>query len=213
MKSSFHTKQWAVALVLALALGVQAAGASPVDAALDRDQEFLDSLADLADRMERGQLNGEWFFHEMDRLYVRFAPDFVLVDLDSVTQQQKKRSRSLKNRKTELEIRLYQLGFSPDPETGRFSVAYKILNLDADSPMDILLDQFEAFLITVASAMDLLSYRLISEDEVALLFNHMAEDMEASYHDFDYDEVTEEQLQRLQQLEQRVNQLEQQFNW
>ncbi len=97
MKSSFHTKQWAVALVLALALGVQAAGASPVDAALDRDQEFLDSLADLADRMERGQLNGEWFFHEMDRLYVRFAPDFVPVDLDSVTQQQKKRSRSLKN--------------------------------------------------------------------------------------------------------------------
>ena len=186
---------------------------SPVDAALDRDQEFLDSLADLADRMERGQLNGEWFFHEMDRLYVRFAPDFVLVDLDSVTQQQKKRSRSLKNRKTELEIKLYKLGFSPDPETGRFSVAYKILNLDADSPMDILLDQFEAFLITVASAMDLLSYRLISEDEVALLFNHMAEDMEASYHDFDYDEVTEEQLQRLQQLEQRVNQLEQQFNW
>lgn len=184
---------------------------SPVDAALDRDQEFLDSLADLADRMKRGQLNGEWFFHEMDRLYVRFAPDFVLVDLDSVTQQQKKRSRSLKNRKTELEIKLYKLGFSPDPETGRFSVAYKILNLDADSPMDILLDQFEAFLITVASAMDLLSYRLISEDEVALLFNHMAEDMEASYHDFDYDEVTEEQLQRLQQLEQRMNRLAQQF--
>lgn len=211
MKSSFHTKQWAVALVLSLALGVQAAGASPVDAALDRDQEFLDSLADLADRMERGQLNGEWFFHEMDRLYVRFAPDFVPVDLDSVTQQQKKRSRSLKNRKTELEIKLYKLGFSPDPETGRFSVAYKILNLDADSPMDILLDQFEAFLITVASAMDLLSYRLISEDEVALLFNHMAEDMEASYHDFDYDEVTEEQLQRLQQLEQRMNRLAQQF--
>lgn len=211
MKSSFHTKRWAVALVLALALGVQAAGASPVDAALDRDQEFLDSLADLADRMERGQLNGEWFFHEMDRLYVRFAPDFIHVDLDSVTQQQKKRSRSLKNRKTELEIKLYKLGFSPDPETGRFSVAYKILNLDADSPMDILLDQFEAFLITVASAMDLLSYRLISEDEVALLFNHMAEDMEASYHDFDYDEVTEEQLQRFQQLEQRMNRLAQQF--
>lgn len=211
MKSSFHTKLWAVALVLALALGVQAAGASPVEAALDRDQEFLDSLAALADRMERGQLNGEWFFHEMDRLYVRFAPDFVPVDLDSVTQQQKKRSRSLKNRKTELEIKLYKLGFSPDPETGRFSVVYKILNLDADSPMDILLDQFEAFLITVASAMDLLSYRLISEDEVVLLFNHMAEDMEASYHDFNYDEVTEEQLQRLQQLEQRMNRLAQQF--
>ena len=77
--------------------------------------------------------------------------------------------------------------------------------------MDILLDQFEAFLITVASAMDLLSYRLISEDEVVLLFNHMAEDMEASYHDFNYDEVTEEQLQRLQQLEQRMNRLAQQF--
>lgn len=186
---------------------------SPVDAALDRDQEFLDSLADLADRMERGQLNGEWFFHEMDRLYVRFAPDFVLVDLDSVTQQQKKRSRSLKNRKTELEIKLYKLGFSPDPETGRFSVAYKILNLDADSPMDILLDQFEAFLITVASAMDLLSYRLISEDEVVVLFNQMAENMERSYQDMAYADVTEKQLQRFQQLEQRVNQLEQQFNW
>ena len=52
MKSSFHTKLWAVTLVLALALGAQAAGASPVEAALDRDQEFLDSLADLADRME-----------------------------------------------------------------------------------------------------------------------------------------------------------------
>ena len=210
MKSSFHTKQWAVALVLALALGVQAAGASPVDAALDRDEQFLDALENMADGVESGQLTGEWFFHKLDRLHVKFAPDFV-VDLDTVTPQQKKRSRSLKNRKTELEIKLYKLGFSPDPETGRFSVAYKILNLDADSPMDILLDQFEAFLITVASAMDLLSYRLISEDEVALLFNHIAEDMEASYHDFDYDEVTEEQLQRLQQLEQRMNRLAQQF--
>lgn len=208
-----HAEKRAGILACLLLVSMNCWSRSPVDAALDRDQEFLNSLADLADRMERGQLNGEWFFHEMDRLYVRFAPDFVPVDLDSVTQQQKKRSRSLKNRKTELEIKLYKLGFSPDPETGRFSVTYRILNLDADSPMDIILDQFEAFLITVASAMDLLSYRLISEDEVALLFNHMAEDMEASYHDFDYDEVTEEQLQRLQQLEQRVNQLEQQFNW
>lgn len=211
MKPNFHTKLWAVALVLGLALGAQAAGASPVDAALDRDQAFLEALGDLADRMERGQLNGEWFFHEMDRLYVKFAPDFVPVDLDSVTQQQKKRSRNLKNRKTELEIKLYKLGFSADPETGRFSIAYKILNLDADSPMDILLDQFEAFLITVASAMDLLSYQLISEDEVVLLFNQMAEDMETSYHDFAYEDVTEEQLQRFQQLEQRMNWLEEQF--
>ena len=74
MKSSFHTKLWAVALVLALTLGVQAAGASPVDAALDRDQEFLDSLADLADRMERGQLNGEWFFHEKPQGVTGQAP-------------------------------------------------------------------------------------------------------------------------------------------
>jgi len=114
---------------------------------------------------------------------------------------------------TELEIKLYKLGFSPDPETGRFSVAYKILNLDADSPMDILLDQFEAFLNTVASAMDLLSYRLISEEEVVVLFNQMAENMERSYQDMAYADVTEKQLQRFQQLEQRVNQLEQQFNW
>lgn len=213
MKSSFHTKQWAVALVLALALGVQAAGASPVDAALDRDEQFLDALENMADGVESGQLTGEWFFHELDRLHVKFAPDFVEVDLDTVTPQQKKRSRSLKNRKTELEIRLYQLGFSPNPETGRYSIAYKILNLDADSSMDILLDQFEAFLNTVASAMDLLSYRLISEEEVVVLFNQMAENMERSYQDMAYADVTEKQLQRFQQLEQRVNQLEQQFNW
>ena len=186
---------------------------SPVDAALDRDKQFLDSLENMADGVESGQLTGEWFFHELDRLHVKFAPDFVEVDLDTVTPQQKKRSRSLKNRKTELEIRLYQLGFSPNPETGRYSIAYKILNLDADSSMDILLDQFEAFLNTVASAMDLLSYRLISEEEVVVLFNQMAENMERSYQDMAYADVTEKQLQRFQQLEQRVNQLEQQFNW
>ncbi len=186
---------------------------SPVDAALDRDEQFLDSLENMADGIERGELTGEWFFHEMNRLHVRFAPDFVEVDLDAVTHQQRRRSRNLKNRKTELEIRLYQLGFSADPQTGRHSVDYKILNLDAGSSVDILLDQFEAFLNTVESAMDLLSYRLITEEEVVVVFNQMAENMEASYQDLAYEDVTEEQLQRFQQLEQRVTWLEEQFNW
>lgn len=201
-------------VMLALVLGAVPCWArSPVDAALDRDEQFLDSLESMADGIERGELTGEWFFHEMNRLHVRFAPDFVEVDLGTVTHQQRRRSRNLKNRKTELEIRLYRLGFSADPQTGRHSVDYKILNLDADNSMDILLDQFEAFLNTVESAMDLLSYRLITEEEVVVLFSQMAENMEASYQDLAYEDVTEEQFQRLQQLEQRVNWLEEQFNW
>lgn len=212
MKSSFHTKLWAVALVLGLALSVQAAGASPVDTALDRDQEFLDTLTDLADRMEQGQLNGEWFFHEMDRLYVKFAPDFVEIDLNKVTKKQRERSRKLRDRKLDLEIRLYQLGFSSNG-TGRYPIAYKILNLDAVNNEEILLDQLEAYFNTVEAAMRMLSYRQLSEEEAALLFERMAGDMERTYQDVDsdYKNITADQLCRFQQLELRMEELEQLF--
>lgn len=200
-----HNEAKTFGILFSLFLGVllvSCGGNKLVDQALDRDEEFLNKVEQLADRMEKGELTGEWFFNYMNDIYEEFPQLPVEFEDGTVSKSQHKRAQQLEARKVQLEKRLVTLGFSGDEE-GRYPLRYAISSLEPKNEINRRLDKGELIFNDMEQLLKQYEQGFLSETQVMEEMETMMAEIEVFAEDEEIDpsSLTEKQLERIELIE------------